>query len=1370
MTQRATRNVLGGILLCFLLLAPSVSAKSRAAGPDRDNPLRRDLWFSAGRKFHGRNASSLLYRAYRQKMAMRARRRESLRGAQTSPAVTQMWASTLWNPLGPAPLASNASGQADEQDYGPVTGRVSAVAVDPNDSTGNTVYIAGAYGGVWKSTNAANSDPASVTWTPLTDDEATLATGALAVQPGNGNILLAGTGEPNSAIDSYYGLGILRSTDAGGSWNLVTAADGGASPFTGVGFSKIAFSSDNSNLVVAGASSFTIFQFISGGIEGAGGLYYSLDAGATWHTASVSEATGATQQTAVTDIVYSRTAHRFYAAMAFHGFYSSADGANWTRLAAQPGDPILHASSCPASPFFSGCPIFRGALAVNPAAGDLYAWYVNFNGNTLVDDGIYKSLNGGASWSKVNQTGMINCGDGGIAGGCGASEQGWYNLELLAVPNGSATDLWAGAVNLFRCTITGANPLCGVNPFLNLTHVYGCTPVGAPAHVHPDEHGIGFALVNGRAVMYFGNDGGVYRTLNAFDARFNGSCTAGNNPFENLNTNMGSLTQFTGIALHPTDPSSILGGTQDNGSPAVDDSHSGAKGTNWLSVNAGDGGFSAINPASPNEWFTYVPDPAIYRCASGINCLAQNFQKVVGSQAPTDLGGDSASFYMPYMLDSGASGRLIAGTCRVWRGNKDGSGFSALSYNFASGAATICDSGDTLISALATGGPVTSRGSQVVYAGTGGEFSCGGFFAPLCEVWVTTSADTGPASWARRLTTQVPVSDIAVDPTDSAGATAYVTMMGFGVPHVLKTTNAGQIWTDITANLPDAPADAIVVDPRDPNTIYVGTDVGVFATMDAGSSWTELGPASGPGHLPNVAVTALKLFDSNGTRLLRAGTHGRGVWEFALALPPPDYQIRLSNPTLSLVRGGSLRFTGSLKALNGYTSAVTISCSGSSVPSTCSQATLTPGGGTGTPFSINIGSNTAGPFNFNLQAVGADSSAVTHLFAVTVQVADLTLIDGPSALSVNRGSSTDDASVSMVLSGVPGFTSTLSLSCSGLPTGLQCSFFPATPVNVTTEAAYQGDLTISASGSAQAGTYPITVTATGPGGATRSQLLQVTVNTNPDYAVQLQKPTLSGSPGNQVSSLLTLTAANGYAGTVSASCSAPVFAQCVVQPSSANLGSSAQVITLTATIAGSAAPGNYSGTITTSDALAQLSHSVPFVVVVTDFTFSASATRLSLARGHTGTLTLSLAPVGGSFDSAIRFSCSGLPAQSSCSFSPSSVTPGGNNASVTMSVTTAATIAGLPPTVSGMLALWAGLPIAVLMFSGSTRGRWRRGAAVASLALLLLILTSCGGGGGGGSISGPSPLPGTPAGTYNVTVKAVSGSLTHSTPVTLVVQ
>jgi hypothetical protein len=84
--------------------------------------------------------------------------------------------STVWTPLGPAPLASDATGLG-VQDYGLVAGRATAVAVDPADGTGNTVYIGGAYGGVWKSTNArpASANPSSVTWNPMTDDQPTLA-------------------------------------------------------------------------------------------------------------------------------------------------------------------------------------------------------------------------------------------------------------------------------------------------------------------------------------------------------------------------------------------------------------------------------------------------------------------------------------------------------------------------------------------------------------------------------------------------------------------------------------------------------------------------------------------------------------------------------------------------------------------------------------------------------------------------------------------------------------------------------------------------------------------------------------------------------------------------------------------------------------------------------------------------------------------------------------------------------------------------------------------------------------------------------------------------------------------------------------------
>ena len=150
------------------------------------------------------------------------------RAARTQKLGDAVPTALVWSPLGPAPLASDASG-VGEYNYGWVSGRATAVAIDPADPTGSTVYIGGAYGGVWKSTNATQAvtqNSSGVTWTALTDNQATLAVGAIAIQPGNNNpnnsVILVGTGETNSSADSYYGLGILRSPDAGTTWTLIT--------------------------------------------------------------------------------------------------------------------------------------------------------------------------------------------------------------------------------------------------------------------------------------------------------------------------------------------------------------------------------------------------------------------------------------------------------------------------------------------------------------------------------------------------------------------------------------------------------------------------------------------------------------------------------------------------------------------------------------------------------------------------------------------------------------------------------------------------------------------------------------------------------------------------------------------------------------------------------------------------------------------------------------------------------------------------------------------------------------------------------------------------------------------------------------------
>ena len=85
-------------------------------------------------------------------------------------------------------------------------------------------------------------------------------------------------------------------------------------------------------------------------------------------------------------------------------------------------------------------------------------------------------------------------------------------------------------------------------------------------------------------------------------------------------------------------------------------------------------------------------------------------------------------------------------------------------------------------------------------------------------------------------------------------------------------------WVDVSSNLPNIPVNGIVIDPDQPNTLYVATDIGVFASVDGGTMWAPLGSG-----LPRVTVTGLQLHRS--TRILRAATHGRSMWDFQLPAP-----------------------------------------------------------------------------------------------------------------------------------------------------------------------------------------------------------------------------------------------------------------------------------------------------------------------------------------------------------------------------------------------------------------------------------------------------------------------------------------------------
>jgi large repetitive protein len=177
------------------------SEYDRVADTDRDQPARREQWFMRGRTIPGQATAALRYRAHLQKMQMRAAQMLASQNQGLTDFSQGFTAPAGWTPLGPAPLASDATGFGG-QDYHLVSGRATAVAVDYADPAGNTVYVGGAYGGVWKSTDAGplSFDPANVSWTPVIDNQATLAVGAIAVQPQLSNpdpthsVILVGTG------------------------------------------------------------------------------------------------------------------------------------------------------------------------------------------------------------------------------------------------------------------------------------------------------------------------------------------------------------------------------------------------------------------------------------------------------------------------------------------------------------------------------------------------------------------------------------------------------------------------------------------------------------------------------------------------------------------------------------------------------------------------------------------------------------------------------------------------------------------------------------------------------------------------------------------------------------------------------------------------------------------------------------------------------------------------------------------------------------------------------------------------------------------------------------------------------------------------
>ncbi len=839
---------------------------------------------------------------------------------------------TNWHAIGPMQTLTSP--------YGAITGRIASIALDPADLQGNTAYLGTTGGGVWKSVNAAGA----ATFAQISDNAipSTLGVGsqsigAISVQPGGTGVILAGTGDPNDALDSYYGSGILRSTDHGATWTTISHSSDQlpASPvsFYGEGFSGFAWSTTSPSLVVAAVTQAYDAAVVSAEqLKSADGLYYSPDAGMTWLMATLTDGPGQVVQgplsarnglhgNSATAVVWNPIRQRFYAAVRFHGYYSSPDGVTWTRLANQPGSN-LSPQLCPTrSPGAISCPIFRGALAVQPITGDTFAMTVDIN---LADQGIWQDVcaaYGGSCTSGTTTNFATRIADTALEEGDGTIAQGDYNLWLAAVASNADTLLFVGTEDVWKRPLTATNV-----PWRNTTNA----ETSFCAQVAPSQHAV---AVGPNGLLFFGNDGGLWRTTDAIDQQAPACSGDDAAHFQNLNLSLGSLAELSSVAPSPGSDAVLLAGQGVDGSAGTSTS-----GGTWQQALDGNGAYTAIDPVTPSNWFaTSGPGVSISFCGSGGGCLPSTFAALpLIGDAQTEGDGQDLLEPAVWMLDPQDSSSMIVGTCRIWRGGiAAGVAGGSLSWTGANAISGMLDlnnqsrcSGNAQVKSLGAGG-TSAFPQEILYAGMQGSLTGGGIVAGHVFTANISATQSGAAEWTDLFDSPVVndltandgqfnpggfgVSAVVADAHDSTGRTVYATIQGFSgsstsEPLVYRSIDQGLHWTNITANLPNAPVNALVIDPGNAGVVYVATDAGVYMTASVSNCSTggnQCWSLYGIG-LPDAPVTTLSTNGAGGT-LLVAGTYGRGAYEMLLAsapVPPPP----VTTPATDTLSANSLSF------------------------------------------------------------------------------------------------------------------------------------------------------------------------------------------------------------------------------------------------------------------------------------------------------------------------------------------------------------------------------------------------------------------------------------------------------------------------------
>jgi hypothetical protein len=807
--------------------------------------------------------------------------------------------------LYPATLFRNSASYVPNAYY--AGGRTTAIAISATCKPGDCrVWVAPAGGGIWRARNALDGQPS---WQYLAGPLGINAAGSIAIDPNDptGNTIYVGTGEANvCGSGCVAGVGLYKSTDGGDTWTGPL----GKNELGGKGLGAIVVKPGDPNTIYVGTTtalrgmSSTCCSGVTRPVPGAAkwGLYKSTDGGATWafiHNGSANAADcvgdlneynngGVCSPRGVRHVVLDPSNPDIvYAGSYARGVWRSNDaGATWTQI-----KPSLNAAVITTRPGIAVTALPNGKTRMYVYEGNTGSPYARLFRSDDVATGapVFQDL---TSSNRAN--------DGyGTYNQC--TGQCWYDL-IVYTPKGYPDIVYTGGSYSYNETggvSNGRGLMLSTDAGVSSTDMTmdGTDPIH-PNGLHPDQHDM-VTNPNNPFQFFETSDGGVVRSSGDF-SNVSSWCDSRGltgtrlsrcyqllsrvpSKLESMNKGLSTL-QFMSLSVSPHNVNVVQGGTQDNGTWQTPGNP-----IQWENTMIGDGGQSGFDIANPDFRFHTFYDASPDVNFSGGDIADWNWI------ADPIYGQANTQFYAPMISDPAVSGTLFVGTGRtVYRTKTFGMGSMTLDEfrqhcNEWTGDFTVqCgdweELGPTLLTDAAwgdrAGGAVaaverTAADSATLWAAT-----------TTGRVFISKNADADPAgavSFTRldSLVTNDPdrfISGIYVDPADANHA--WISYSGFDANtpatpgHVFDVSydpGAGTAtWTDVSFDLGDQAITDVV---RDDVTgdLYISSDFGVFRLANGTASWTLAAPG-----MPNVEVPGLTIIPAQ--RKLYAATHGLSAW------------------------------------------------------------------------------------------------------------------------------------------------------------------------------------------------------------------------------------------------------------------------------------------------------------------------------------------------------------------------------------------------------------------------------------------------------------------------------------------------------------